>query len=177
MLKHLAVCRCRVAANIRPDRAAAYRQTFQRHLTPRIDLLCHDKPPGGLTNSGIHAGDANAGRPLASGINAGASQVHVRRETRIDSLRHSCRRISAGALPLHPAKGARPSGLPLFFKNKKGKRAKEQREKSSPRTNNHTRPDVVVPIIRVEPAAVGRAAVVRIVAPRPAAQHLRLSIA
>ena len=86
-------------------------------------------------------------------------------------------KISAGALPLHPAKGARPSGLPLFFKNKKGKRAKEQREKSSPRTNNHTRPDEVEPIIRVDPAAGGRAAAVRIEEPRPAAQHLRLSIA
>ena len=84
------------------------------------------------------------------------------------------KKISAGALPLHPAKGARPSGLPLFFKNKKGKKSKGQ--ESSPRTNNHTRPEAVVPNM-VVPAAVGRAAAVRIADPRPAAQHLRLFIA
>ena len=49
------------------------------------------------------------------------------------------KKISAGALPLHPAKGARPSGLPLFFKNKKGKRAKRAKGKNPHRAPTTTR--------------------------------------
>ena len=49
--------------------------------------------------------------------------------------------------------------------------ARPGKEQKDVRRTHHTEPDVVVPVVRVVPVAVGRARVVLIVVPGPAAQH------
>jgi hypothetical protein len=68
-------------------------------------------------------------------------------------------RKSIGTRRAGPARPQRPMGI------------SPKREQKDVRQTHHTKPDVVIPVVRVVLVAVGRARVVLIVVPGPAAQH------